>query len=99
MVKAEPELELVSSGPLSIVRFRYVPPALYDDPSALDRLNKELAFEVQRRGKTLLTSTRFQGKEALRACIVNYMTGASDILTMVEEVIDAGASLLSQIRN
>lgn len=99
MVKAEPELELVSSGPLSIVRFRYVPPALYDDPSALDRLNKELAFEVQRRGKTLLTSTRFQGKEVLRACIVNYMTGASDILTMVEEVIDAGASLLSQIRN
>ena len=98
MVKAEPDLELVSSGPLSIVRFRYVPPALRDDPPALDRLNKELAFEVQRRGKTLLTSTRFQGKEALRACIVNYMTGASDILTMVEEVLDAGASLLLQIR-
>jgi aromatic-L-amino-acid/L-tryptophan decarboxylase len=51
MVKAEPDLELVSSGPLSIVRFRYVPPALRDDPPALDRLNKELAFEVQRRGK------------------------------------------------
>lgn len=99
MVKAEPDLELVSAGPLSIVRFRYAPPALRDDLPALDRLNKELAFEVQRRGKTLLTSTRFQGKEALRACIVNYMTSASDILTMVEEVIDAGASLLSQIRN
>lgn len=98
MVKAEPDLELVSPGPLSIVRFRYIPPALRDDPPALDRLNKELAFEVQRRGKTLLTSTRFQGKEALRACIVNYMTGASDILTMVEEVIDAGASLLSLLR-
>ncbi|HLX56474.1 MAG TPA: pyridoxal-dependent decarboxylase [Ktedonobacteraceae bacterium] len=99
MVSAEPDLELVSSGPLSIVRFRYAPPALYDDPLTLDRLNKELALEVQRRGKTLLTSTYFQGKVALRACIVNYMTCASDILTMVEEVIDTGASLLSQINN
>ncbi len=99
IVKAEPDLELVSAGPLSIVRFRYAPPALYDDPRALDWLNKELALEVQRRGKALLTSTRFQGKETLRACIVNYMTGAGDILTIVEEVIDAGASLLSQIRN
>lgn len=93
-VRAEPELELVSSGPLSIVRFRYVPPALRADPPALDRLNKALALEVQRRGKTLLTSTRFQGKETLRACIVNYMTGPGDILTMVEEVVDAGACLL-----
>jgi glutamate/tyrosine decarboxylase-like PLP-dependent enzyme len=99
IVNAEPDLELVSSGPLSIVRFRYAPPALYDDPAALDRLNKELALEVQRRGKTLLTSTRFQGKETLRACIVNYMTRAGDILTMVEEVVDTGASLLSRIRN
>lgn len=99
MVEAEPDLELVSSGPLSIVRFRYAPPALSDDLLALDRLNKELALEVQRRGKTLFTSTSFQGKETLRACIVNYMTGASDILTMIEEVIDTGASLLPQIRN
>lgn len=90
MVEVEPDLELVSSGPLSIVRFRYAPQALQNDPPALDRLNKALAFEIQRRGKTLLTSTRFQNKEALRACIVNYMTGAGDILTMVEEVLDTG---------
>jgi aromatic-L-amino-acid/L-tryptophan decarboxylase len=98
MVEAEPDLELVSSGPLSIVRFRYAPPALHNDPPALDRLNKELAFEIQRRGKALLTSTRFQHKEVLRACIVNYMTGAADIRVMVDEVIDAGDYLLSLLR-
>jgi aromatic-L-amino-acid/L-tryptophan decarboxylase len=98
MVEAEPDLELVSSGPLSIVRFRAHPPALYDDPSATDRFNKELAFEIQRRGRALLTSTRFQHKEVLRACIVNYMTDAADIRAMVDEVIDASNSLLSQFR-
>jgi glutamate/tyrosine decarboxylase-like PLP-dependent enzyme len=95
IIKSEPNLELVSSGPLSIVRFRYVPPALRDNPSALDAFNKELALAIQRRGKAFLTSTFFRGKEALRACIVNYMTGAGDILTMVEEVIDAGDDILS----
>lgn len=93
MIEVEPELELIASGPLSIVRFRYAPAALRDDPQLLDRLNKELALEIQRRGKAFLTSTRFQQKEALRACIVNYMTGVGDILTMVEEAIDGGRYL------
>lgn len=97
-IEVESDLELIASGPLSIVRFRYAPPELQDSPSALDRINKKLALEVQRRGKTLLTSTRFQGKEVLRACIVNYMTGTNDVSTIMDEVIDAGTSLLSQIR-
>ncbi len=95
MVETEPNLELVSSGPLSIVRFRFCPPALSDDPSALDRLNKDLVAEIQRRGKVLLTSTRFRDKEVLRACIVNYMTGIADIRAMVDEVLAAGDYLLS----
>ena len=94
-IEAEPDLELVASGPLSIVRFRFAPAVLCDDPAALDRLNKELASEIQRRGKAFLTSTRLRDKEVLRACIVNYLTGAGDILTMVEEAVDAGRSLLA----
>ncbi|HXX79522.1 MAG TPA: pyridoxal-dependent decarboxylase, partial [Ktedonobacteraceae bacterium] len=43
LVKEQPELELISSGPLSIVRFRLAPPGLRDDPLLLDRLNKALA--------------------------------------------------------
>jgi len=95
LIASEPDLELISSGPLSIVRFRYAPPALRDQPSVLDRLNKALAFEIQRRGEVFLTSTRFQEKETLRACIVNYMTGETDICSMVEEALTAGRHLLS----
>jgi aromatic-L-amino-acid decarboxylase len=95
LVQATPELELVSAGPLSIVRFRAVPPALRDNPTLVDRFNKQLAVEMQRRGKAFLTSTRFQGREALRACIVNYMTAESDIQCIIDEVITASKRLLA----
>ncbi len=98
IIEAEPDLELVASGPLSIVRFRYAPASLRDDPPALNRLNKELALEIQRRGNAFLTSTRLRHQEVLRACIVNYLTGPGDILTMVEEAIDVGRSLHALLR-
>jgi glutamate/tyrosine decarboxylase-like PLP-dependent enzyme len=90
LVEAEPDLELISSGPLSIVRFRFAPPELRNEPFLLDRLNKALAHEMQQRGRAFLTSTCFQGKEALRACIVNYMTAEADIRTIVDETICVG---------
>jgi aromatic-L-amino-acid/L-tryptophan decarboxylase len=98
LVEAEPDLELVASGPLSIVRFRYIPAALSDSPHLFDQLNKELALEIQRRGKTFFTSTRFQGKEVLRACLVNYMTNEADIYAMFDEILCAGEHLLSLFR-
>jgi glutamate/tyrosine decarboxylase-like PLP-dependent enzyme len=93
LVEAEPDLELISSGPLSIVRFRFAPPDLRNE--ALDQLNKALAYEMQQRGIAFLTSTHFQGKEALRACIVNYMTTAADIQTIVDETIRVGKQIVS----
>ena len=93
MIEAEANLELISAGPLSIVRFRYAPATLLDQPRLLDRLNKELAREIQRRGTAFFTSTRFQGKEALRACLVNYMTDEDDIRLMVDEVLCAARAL------
>ncbi len=95
LVEGQPELELISSGPLSIVRFRYAPPEIGDEPLLLDRLNKVLAREMQQRGSVFLTSTHFQGKEALRACIVNYMTTEADIQTIVEETVHTGKQLVS----
>jgi aromatic-L-amino-acid/L-tryptophan decarboxylase len=92
-IALESELEFIASGPLSIVRFRYVPDALRDQPEQLDRLNKSLAAELQRRGKVFLTSTRFQSKEALRACIVNYMTNEADIRAIVDETLVVGRAL------
>lgn len=99
LVEAEPDLELISSGPLSIVRFRFAPPELRDEPLLLDRLNKGLAREMQQRGRAFLTSTRFQDKEVLRACIVNYMTMEEDIRAIVDEAICVGKKQHCAIMN
>lgn len=96
IVEAEPELELVSSGPLSIVRFRYVPSALRDEPVLLDQFNKLLAHEMQHAGRAFLTSTRFQNKEVLRACLVNYMTTEEDIQAICAEVLRVGNTLINR---
>ena len=93
LVRDEPALELVAAGPLSIVRFRYAPPTLLDQPRLLDRLNKALARTIQERGTAFFTSTSFAGKEVLRACLVNYMTGEADIRAMFAEVLQAAAAL------
>jgi len=86
LIHAEPALELVSAGPLSIVRFRYAPATLRDEPRLLDRLNRILVREIQQRGGAFFTSTRFLGRETMRACLVNYMTNKADIRIMIEEI-------------
>lgn len=93
LVEAEPALELISAGPLSIVRFRYAPATLRDQPRLLDRLNKELTGKIQQRGNAFFTSTRFQDRETLRACFVNYMTNENDIRLMIDEVLHAVRAL------
>jgi hypothetical protein len=95
-VEAQTDLELISSGPLSIERFRYAPPELRNEPLLLDRLNKALAHEMQQRGRAFLTSTCLQVKEALRACIVDYMTTEADIQTIVDETIHVGKHVVSR---
>lgn len=95
-VESKPELELISTGPLSIVRFRYASASLRDQPLQLDQLNKALTQAMQRCGSAFLTSTHFQQKEVLRACIVNYMTTETDIHTIVDETIRVGNEIVSR---
>jgi aromatic-L-amino-acid decarboxylase len=96
LIAAEPSLELISAGPLSIVRFRYAPVNLRKQPRLLDPLNKALAARIQQRGNAFFTSTRFQGKEVLRACFVNYMTDENDVHIMFDEVLSAVRALSPQ---
>lgn len=93
LIDAEPALELISVEPLSIVRFRYAPASLRGDSHLLDRLNQQLVREIQKRGRAFFTSTRFQSKETLRACLVNYMIGEADVHIMVEEIRSAAEAL------
>jgi aromatic-L-amino-acid decarboxylase len=81
-IESSDELELMSPAALGIVSFRRHP-AGEDDEDRLEDLNAALVGLLADSGTGLLSSTRLGGRYALRACILNHGTTASD----VEEVL------------
>jgi glutamate/tyrosine decarboxylase-like PLP-dependent enzyme len=83
-VQAHPQFEALTQN-LSITTFRYVPPDLRDvrdDPKVaeyLNRLNQALLTGIEKSGEAFLSNAVVNGRFALRACIVNFRTGAADV--------------------
>jgi aromatic-L-amino-acid decarboxylase len=73
--------EVLSPRQLSIVCFRYVPP---DGTGDLDQLNLALLEALRRSGRAFLSSTRLEGRVALRMCFVNWRTTAADVDEVVQ---------------
>ena len=93
LIEAADDLELLAPATLSIVCFRYVPPALQHDLARLDALNKAIMEEVQAGGEAFLTQTAIRGQFALRACVVHYATTENDLRVLLDAVRSAGARL------
>ncbi len=91
LVDAAPDLERLCDVELSIVCFRYAPPALKGDDRALDAVNKRVMEEVQASGTVFLTQTTVRGRFALRACVLHYATTESDLAALIEAVRSTGA--------
>jgi glutamate/tyrosine decarboxylase-like PLP-dependent enzyme len=91
LVDAAPDLERLAPAELSIVAFRYVPPALRGDDARLDAVNKRVMEQVQSEGGAFITNTRVRGRFALRACILHYATTAADVAALVEIVRQTAA--------
>jgi glutamate/tyrosine decarboxylase-like PLP-dependent enzyme len=87
-VAADPDLELLAPVTLNVVCFRYRVPGLADDE--LDRLNAQLAIDVQESGAAVVSTTRIGGRTALRACIVNHRTIEDDLAVLLAAVRTAG---------
>lgn len=90
-IRARPDFELVTTGPLSITCFRYAPPGVSD----LDTLNKNLVAPVIAEGGAFLTSTQIDDKLVLRACIVNFRTTEADLGMLLNIIAEAGQRVLS----
>lgn len=98
-VEAHPELEACTHG-LSIVTFRYVPPAL-DVPGAeayLNGLNEVLLERIQLSGEAFVSNAVVGGRYLLRACIVNFNTGQIDVDALPEIVVRLGREVDAQLR-
>ncbi len=84
--------EILCPRELSIVCFRYVPPGMTSDQE-LDRLNLALVEALRRTGRAFLSSTRLNGRVALRFCFVNWRTTAADVEEVVRRLVDLGGGL------
>lgn len=78
IVRASPDLELLTRAQFGIVCFRVHPPGM-DDLEALNALNERVNAEVNRTGFVLMSSTRLRGALSLRLCIPGYRTREEDV--------------------
>lgn len=84
-----PGLHLLAPVGLNIVVFRSEPPALASDEAALDAHNAELAIVLQEDGTAVLSTTRIDGRLALRMNIMNHRTTPEDVEQTIDAVVAA----------
>jgi len=94
------ELEALTQS-LSITTFRYVPRDLRNDAGAaeyLNTLNKALLQRLQDEGRVYVSNAVLGNVYALRACIVNFRTGKSDVQALVDATVEGGRALDRELR-
>jgi aromatic-L-amino-acid decarboxylase len=82
-IAAEPRLELLAPVQLNIVCFRY----RGADP---DALNAAIVADLQESGVAAPSTTRIDGRLAIRAAIFNHRTEERDVDTLVDAVLRHG---------
>ena len=87
--RAHPNLELLLEPTLSICCFRYVAAGVTD----LDRLNRQLHRRLVRENRNLPSTTRVNGRLALRPCFVGARTEMSHADALVDDVLRLGAEV------
>jgi aromatic-L-amino-acid decarboxylase len=97
-IAATPPLELLAPVALNIVCFRYVPPHPAGEPDEVservtDELNARLLIELQERGLAVPSSTRVDGKLALRMNVMNHRTTQADLDAVLAAVLAVGKEL------
>lgn len=83
LLEASPVFEIVCPRQLSIVCFRYVPRGYTSDDARLDSINLDLIEKLRATGRGFISSTRLNGRVALRFCFVNWRTTATDVEELV----------------
>ncbi|MEO5590320.1 MAG: pyridoxal-dependent decarboxylase [Gemmatimonadaceae bacterium] len=93
LVESSADLEMMAAAPLNIACFRYAPADL--DESRRNAVNEEVLLRLQESGIAVPSSTRLDGKFALRCANVNHRTRHSDIDMMVEAIVRIGNEVTS----
>src|SRR3984957_1480164 len=91
VIEASPDMELLATGPLTAVCFRYAPADWRGDDNGLDRLDQAIMEDVQIGGRAFLAGTDIRGRFALRSCALHYDLNEGHVDSIVAAVRDAGA--------
>jgi aromatic-L-amino-acid decarboxylase len=88
---SHPNLEVLSEPTLSICCFRYVSPEIPD----LDQFNQKLHRRLVRENEFMPSTTRVQGRLALRPCYVGARADHAQVDGLLEAVLRIGQELAS----
>jgi len=89
-----PHVQLMNSPSLSIVCFRFRPPDW--DEAALDRLNEDVAADLQESGVAAPSTTRIRGALSIRVNITNHRTRLSDLDLLMSAAVKAADQRIQQ---
>ena len=84
-------LERLAPVSLQIVCFRVRPTGMNDND--FDDFNREVVIQLQERGLAAPSTTRIQGKLAIRVNITNHRTSKKDLDGFLDDVIDVSRQL------
>ncbi|MEN8876824.1 MAG: cytochrome D ubiquinol oxidase subunit I, partial [Hyphomonas sp.] len=88
-----PELELLLPVSMQICCFRYLRGDLSD--TELDELNAEIVVQLQLQGIAAPSTTKINGRVAIRVNITNHRTRRSDLDLLVREILRIAREVLS----
>lgn len=91
VIETSPDLELVATGPLTAVCFRYLPPGWRGGDRGLDLLNQAIMEDVQTGGRAFLAGTDIGGRFALRSCALHYELNEDHVEAILGAVREAGS--------
>ncbi len=90
---AAEDFRVVSNGPLAIATFQYIGSLEPGHENRIAALNASMVPAIERDGRIFLTGTILDGRQVLRACIINHRTQQSDIDFMVRVLREVGQSV------
>jgi hypothetical protein len=85
VIESDPRLELVTPASLSILTFRRSG-GHGDSDADVDLMNEQVVAALATAGDLLLTGTRLHGRYAIRMCVLNHTTAASDVAYALERI-------------
>ncbi|MFT4561188.1 MAG: aromatic-L-amino-acid decarboxylase [Gammaproteobacteria bacterium] len=93
IASAASDFELVASAELAIVCFRFIGNHASTEIE-INALNSRLLDALERDGRVFITGTVLQGKQVIRACIINHRFRRADIDYLIEVVREVGVQQL-----